>query len=1139
MSDKLTELDVDKISRNRIVSETDYNFFVEAGAGSGKTTMLVNRMVAMVEQGKDIEKICAITFTKAAAGEFYERFHKLLVERSNPDYEYEDKGYAGQLPPPTDETRGRCLKALQNIDLCFMGTIDSFCNMVLSEHPSEAKIPSDATVVSNDVVDALYKQEYVNICKGKYGNQLAENADLFKQFHRDPEEVFVRGMQLLMNNRNVHMNYTARETYDADSLFANDKSRICKLLNVVSANFSSFGHLITYGTKTTVKQDIYLASRTLTKSWNTNLKGVINKLYSLAQMRFPEDIFNYGVPKDNLWIKAKGVYKLALDGSNGLLTRIDNVKYDVSMTFLTKCVPHIEKIMRDKGYMTFFDYLYYLRNTLKEDAKQEGKLIRYINDRHSYFLIDEFQDTNPMQAEIFFYLASENPVEKWQDCVPRPGSLFIVGDPKQSIYKFRSADVASYLKVKKLFEDMDDGDLLYLSRNFRSRKVLCEKFNDVFSHLLVPSESQSNYTPIPIVNDASPKEFEGIYKYTAFTGKNKSLYPNQTDVEQIGKVIQSLVNNNNFKITTGGDKAPRTIKYNDIMIIVYGKGKLPEIMKHLDGKDIPFHVEGKIMFEENSALKEIQKIYKAVADSSDKMALYDALTGKVIGLQDENLLKYVDAGGKLVAYEIIKDESGDKDVTDVAKALEKFADMQKKALRLSPASIFSMILDNFGIYQYVEADNMEVLCYTLELLRNAERTGKIISPKDCCAFVDKLLSGKTEEERCLNLSEDKDCVRVANLHKVKGLEAPVVILAYAWPTDFPPQFRVEYLDNSTEGYLFKLDVGDGEYNRLPYFATANYSDKRNKEQRAIRDERDRLVYVAATRARNALIVCNSFYVDGFGNEKYVSMWESFLGNGVVDFFAKYPNQIVPSTMKKRVQNAYDLYTKASKESAFAKRDAEAVTYQIETPSHTKVKSKLDDEPMDSEVVIRDDVVIVEADYLTRQDKNNVSRAHQCPDLLGTMVHKLMEITVATRNAANVDDMIDDIIKEYITPTTLEYEPDLREALKSVATQIRNGGYVQKNGVSSDVLSTLLTADQVYTEVPFCYRDDSHENTVIWNGIMDVVYSKDGKWHIIDYKTNLEDEGLDKEYRNQLNIYAKAFEEIMGQKAEAKIYHIAV
>ena len=141
--------------------------------------------------------------------------------------------------------------------------------------------------------------------------------------------------------------------------------------------------------------------------------------------------------------------------------------------------------MRDKGYLSYFDCLYYLRNMLKNDAEKDGKLIRYIYDRHSYFLIDEFQDTNPMQAEVFFYLTSENPVPQWSACVPRQGSLFIVGDPKQSIYRFRSADVSSFLKVKHLFEE-SGGAILALSKNFRSTRSLCEHFNQMFSEMLPP-----------------------------------------------------------------------------------------------------------------------------------------------------------------------------------------------------------------------------------------------------------------------------------------------------------------------------------------------------------------------------------------------------------------------------------------------------------------------------------------------------------------------------------------------------------------------------------------------------------------------------------------------------------------------------
>ena len=138
----------DTISRQKIVDKTDSNFFVEAGAGSGKTTILVKRMVAMVEQGLDVSKICAITFTKAAAGEFYDRFQKALIERSTAPTVEGFVQKPGELGNPDNVTRERCLKALNDIDLCFMGTIDSFCNMILSEHPAKAGIPSNAAVLS-------------------------------------------------------------------------------------------------------------------------------------------------------------------------------------------------------------------------------------------------------------------------------------------------------------------------------------------------------------------------------------------------------------------------------------------------------------------------------------------------------------------------------------------------------------------------------------------------------------------------------------------------------------------------------------------------------------------------------------------------------------------------------------------------------------------------------------------------------------------------------------------------------------------------------------------------------------------------------------------------------------------------------
>ena len=116
---------------------------------------------------------------------------------------------------------------------------------------------------------------------------------------------------------------------------------------------------------------------------------------------------------------------------------------------------------------------------------------------------------------------------------------------------------------------------------------------------------------------------------------------------------------------------------------------------------------------------------------------------------------------------------------------------------------------------------------------------------------------------------------------------------------------------------------------------------------------------------------------------------------------------------------------------------------------------------------------------------------------------------------------------------------MRKDLIQVAEKMRSTGYPQTNGLPQDILGTLLAADEVYCEVPFCYKEETENNTVLWDGIMDAVYCVGGQWHIIDYKTNAEGDDLDTRYQNQLAAYVKAFKEITGEDADARTYHINV
>ena len=1124
----MNNIEIDTLSRNRIVSETDRNFFVEAGAGSGKTTMLVNRMVAMVEGGKDISKICAITFTKAAAGEFYDRFQKLLIERANPNYVYEDQKRAGQLPPPTEETRKRCEEALQNIDLCFMGTIDSFCNMLLSEHPFDAKIPSDSNLITDDELEVLLSRILVQIGEGEYGADLKEKYENFRGMHRYSKDVFLRAMPMLLGRRNATFHYTEKGRVDFDTVYAKEKKFFAK----VAREFLNDKSII--GAKT-VNEAFYYDRFVrnfygLLGSWNRNFPMVQKALNGLSQIRIFVDPMERFGPDAMDYIALVGkrdqYYQAAvLNEEGGLNETLDNIQHQISMTFLMACVPVIEQVMKEKGVLTYFDYLYYLRNMLKRDAEAEGKLIHYIYNRHSYFLIDEFQDTNPMQAEVFFYLTAKEPKANWRECKPKDGSIFIVGDPKQSIYRFRSADVTSFLLVKSLFTE-EVGDVLYLPRNFRSTQTIINYFNEVFPALLPEeTENQSKFESIP-VPEKKESGLSGIYQYEAVTGQAEALYPEEQDQIKIGSMIEALVGNDAYEIETPDVEGKHPIRYKDIMVISYGKNRLPKLMLYLNSLGIPTKVEGTVPFETNEALWEVFKLYRFAADFFNKHALYGALTGKVMNLSKEDLIAYRMKGG-IISVDLSEEllTSKEEDVVKVTEKLKQLKDLAYLANKLSPAALFVQIMEQFNIYEIATADHLEVLYYTIELIRTAEKSGVIVSHMDAISYLSVLLSGKSDEERCLSVNDNLDCVHMANLHKLKGLEAPVVILSASPTFTRRPEIHIEHLETGSEGWVLEIDSDllDAGFSST-YFKSHEYNDQTSLESAALKCEGDRLIYVAATRVRDLLIICNSYSIRS-GKKIYSSRWKPLLqGDNTPNFFDSFEKteEVQKPEAEEVVSDA--LYQLAEKESALNHREAERKTYLITNPSRIKLSTKMDEEQ----------VVIAGEEEGTKKSKDMRHAA-----LTGTMVHRFMEVIVSSKNTIVVEDTIEEILREYALPVNESYEKEMREVLTKVAVTIQNGGYPQKNGSDADILSILLSADEVNCEVPFCFKQEIDGETAICNGVMDVIYKKDGKWHIVDYKTNLEDKGLDTKYEGQLNAYITAFKEIMGEEADARIYHIEV
>ncbi|MBR6072415.1 MAG: UvrD-helicase domain-containing protein [Acholeplasmatales bacterium] len=1039
---------IDDNSRIKILNEIDKNFFVVANAGSGKTSILVNRMVAMIEAGKDISKICAITFTKAAATEFLDRFQIKLRERENAPDNYEAK-YPGDLGSSSAIKRNNCKVALKNINQCFLGTIDAFCNQVLSEYPLDAKIPSSASVIDDEEEKTAYLKEYTEISRDS-SSQFYDSFKTFNALNKNAQDVFVKSisdvisattLELVFNRPEISVNDALNELkgkYEKDIKDDIDELLKCDGLQVKTSDAKN-DYDKNY-------KDFSRSAINLKRDWTLeNFIEIVNSLRnSIKDLRFTDNpktkviLFNF--------MKAKKVYNYKPEGNpfEVLVDLINNIKYNYSIDFLFKVQKQVREKLREEGKLTFDEYLLTFRKMLLDDMDNGMNIIKHIRNKHSYFLIDESQDTSPFQTELFLYLTSSVKAIKKEDCVPIPGSLFILGDPKQSIYRFRGADVPSYLNTKNLFEnvfDKNENEVLLMTKNFRSTLPLINYFNDIFKDM-------ENYYQIP--QKANVNGTSGLFLCNDYIN-----------------VIKEILNNDKYKIEAkqGDNKILRAPIYKDFLIISKSKEVHDEIINALRDNKIPCYVEGSFSISNTDIIKAIYAIFNYIVKLDNCYytgALYDLLVSPVFGLSYDQVIG------------MTKEKLPNK-INEYLDRIEKLTDIN------NPVILYDQILTNIELFKKVDFANMEYAYFVGEAIKDAYNNVRISSLDDALNFIGDFVSNNLE--RVMSMDFKPNAVKIANLHKVKGLEAPIVILYKSGTKTTNPTTRKDYINNKS--YIMQTAKSESGYNtyNLKTNAFQNESDLEKVEEKS---ENDRLRYVAATRARSYLFIDNS---------SQNSFWKSLVNDSFKVFDINSDKDILPDKIEieKQCNRIVDL--------EFDKKN----TYEIQTPSKlelSKVKGKFDNSELD--------------------DSNNLDAR-----LKGTIIHKLMELIVSSKFLIDKTKLINTIKIEFSIS-----DPGYINILSEVYDKMTNGGYNQSNKRDNDLLSILKKAN-CYCEIPFSYKDGND----IWYGNIDLLYELDGKWFIVDYKTNYEDDDLDNEYKNQLNAYKKALKRIENIDAEAYIYHI--
>jgi len=1105
-------MDKDKLARQKIINNLSTNFFVEASAGSGKTTALVNRMVRLIETGTaKVDKICTITFTIAAANEFFDRFQELLSIRCNKETDKQLEEICknldnGGLPPTTVKSREKCKEALVNIDLCMMGTLDSFANRIIHEFPNEFNVPASAGVISDDEAKLMIKKEYYKTCYDQT-NLLAKRYNVI--YGRNALNSFSVSVLKLLDIRDSKFVYDIADfEVNLDDYFIHEKEELITYVDLLNnTDLSSCS-------KQTKKlgNSVRSAGFKVKEKWNDYFADVYLLLDKICKDVSFNDSVEGTVFQDRYLVKDKRnfVYsETAKETLNNIKRKLEDYRYSIAMMLYDQSTKNIGELMRNSGKMKFFDFIYYLREKLKEDSNTTDKtLIKHIYNKHQYFLLDESQDTNPMQTEIFFYLTGRKVTSDWRDTEPIPGSLFIVGDPKQSIYRFRGADVSSYLKTEELFTSNKVGECLVLSRNYRSNKKLREWFNFSMNNVLDSKEEKLTHEDIEIDIDLKREKLEleadldGLYVATVPDIKNQNEY--------LTRLINFLHKNTDYKIMPKKGKQAREIRYSDFMIITATTTATESFIKTFHDNGIPLEIEGRQLFPHSDLFKCLKTILFLAINPNSIEYLLNTYKTPLFCYTENDFILLRNFGYSFNILNEIGDECGiEKHYIQNHNILRNIVN---STMNMSYSSKMMYILHNLPLINVFGADYYECIYYAINLLKDAENNLIVRDDESAIEFINSLETSKNYERTMVFDSFNNDGkVKLANVHKVKGLQAPIVIIASPIASKIPPDIHIEHTNDGSKAILFNV-VDQTDHIKNIYLSTSKYEREKMYEENCSDAEHKRLEYVAATRAESVLILVKS---QKEISKNSINPWQNLLNN-VYDNLPELPDVSDEGNEDTRERvSANEL--KASNVSLSALNDT---SYSVVLPSkEASCKSY-----RNNNIDIEDENIID-----THNARINLENDDIQNNIKGTCIHRLMEMLVNAKKQFKLEDLVSSIVNEFDVPN---YFNELLKTAKNVVS----GGFKQIHGsLPDDILSLLLSADKVMCEVPFSYKD---KNNVVY-GTIDCIFLKDNKWTIIDYKTNNEDDilKLNEEYMSQLNLYVKAFKCITGNDSNAFIYHI--
>ena len=820
---------VDHEIRRAAAADLDTCFFLEAGAGTGKTRILVDRVVEIIRRGgAEIQQVVVITFTEKAAGELRARVRDRLHER---------------LEAAAEPERSRYRAALRGLVSAHIETIHAFASSLLREFPLEAG------------VNPGFQQLDAVTSRVDFQEQWDDWIWSLEGPHLDAVERCVRlGMELktvhevaeiLDHHRELRLSGGAPEQPDS--------ARVARSLQAACAEGGQLAAQCTSDADRCLRsfrelQSQLAAVTQLARSAPAGRRAVLLEA-ALHEVFFRPQAGNRRNWRSEEALEAmRSLQAAAREQLAALHAGLNDAALQRLSAALSRFVKSAAAARRRAGKLNFDDLLIEARALVAGNREVRAAL----RARFRFLLVDEFQDTDPLQAEMVFLLAAEGPPEpggaapgSWREVTLQPGKLFIVGDPKQSIYRFRRADIDTYLRAKEVFRRQPEGRarIATISQNFRSLPQITGWVNATFAAVIRPNPefpgAQPQYQPIHAYRAAAAEPRVALLYPAADLHEANLGDVRQAEAGAVARLIADLTANPRWRIDG------RRVTWRDVCILVETRTALEGYTGALGRCGIPYIVDGGRDFFQHQEINDLAAVLRAVDDPSDQVSLVAALKSAAFCCSDADLLRHrLDHRG----FSLLR---GSFPATRVGEALGRLAELYRAKSSLTlPFLVDRAIRGNFLAEPLLIASRERQRVANLRAIVDRAAEFAVNEADALRPFVRWLSSrqGESGGERDLHLAEtDDDVVRVMTVHGAKGLEFPVVILAKL--SSGTNQGAARSVVDRERGVI-EFAVG----RRGNRFATPGFADAAAREEAYGHAEQARLLYVAATRARDLLVV---------------------------------------------------------------------------------------------------------------------------------------------------------------------------------------------------------------------------------------------------------------------------------------------